>query len=121
METKYRLKKEARQFFDKKLSKEIKTLESWRKEAVTSPLLEEVELVYINYGTYPKRISETSGFSASLCGHKGTEKESHFEFHVIVNDVDWKDYDKINNDSFIAKWMDEIQKVTNQLIKKAIQ
>ena len=120
MEIKYRLKKEARQFFNKKLHKEIKTLANWNKEAVTTPLLEEVEMVYINYGTFPEKLYETRGFSASLCVHKGNEKESHFEFHFIVNDIDWKRYDLLNNDSFITKWMDEIQKVSNNLIKSQL-
>lgn len=120
METKYRLKKEARQFFKEKLHKEIHVLKTWKEYDVTEPLLEEVELVHIEYGTFPRRVGESSSKSASLCGHSGNEKEAHFEFHFIINDIDWKDYDRLNKDSFIAEWMDELQKVTNKLIKTKV-
>lgn len=120
MEKKYKLKKEARQFFDSKLHKEVNSHDFWIKNAVTTPLLEEVGIVHIEYGSFPKELGKGSK-STSLCGHDGNKKLSHFEFTVYVNGMDWQQYEQVNDSTFLAKWMDELQKTTDKLIQSKIQ
>lgn len=104
---KYRLKKEARQFFKKKHHTDIKTEEEWFKNRIPIEVLEEVEKVYLKYGV------KTSEAAASLCGLDHGEKLAHFEFTVIVEDITFKEYESVDT----SEMMDKIQKVLNQYFK----
>lgn len=106
----YKLKKEARQFFEENLHKEIKPLQFWLDERISERLLDEVDKVYINYGI------KTSESAAQLCGWSSNngEPNAHFHFTVIVDDMSLNDYKNIE----IAEVMDEIQKVLNKYFKE---
>ena len=107
---KYKLKKEARQFFDENLHNEIKTKEFWEKQLISIALLDEVDRVYIDYGR------RTSQNSANLCGwssNNGIVPEAHFDFTVKVSDIDYKDYVKVKPSDL----MDEMQKVLNRFFR----
>lgn len=108
--SKYKLKKEARQFFEEKLHKEIKPLKFWNEETISERLLDEVDKVYVDYGI------KASESRTDLCGWSSNngEPNAHFEFTVRVNDMPNDDYKNVK----IADVMDEIQKVLNKHFKK---
>lgn len=115
METKFKLKKEARQFFDVKYHKEIQTLKWWDSIKVHKNLLDEVELCHIDYG-HTEKLSKDSS-STSLCGWTQDGKKAEFRFTLKVIDIEHSDYDKVK----IAELMDEMQKVCNKYFKRYLE
>lgn len=111
--TKFRLKKEARQFFEQKdFIRSILPLSVWvDHHRIPEELLEIVEPVYVSYGH--ERISPTGVRTANLAGWSGEEKQAHFEFTVWVNDIEAEDYGNIK----VAELMDEMQKVLNRYFR----
>lgn len=107
--TRYKLKKAARQFFDKKLHEEIKPLEFWNKKTISANLLDEVDKVYIDFGI--KRSESTTDLKG--WNNNNEDPNAHFHFTVYVNDMQYVDYKNIE----IAEVMDEIQKVLNVYFK----
>ena len=116
MESKYRLKKEARQFFDKKYHDKINNLKQWNSYGIPIQVLNEVERVYIDYGH--DRLSEKGDVkSSSLSGWESKQKDSdgqaHYCFTVKVQDIS-----RVTNEKVEAcKLLDEIQKVLNKYFK----
>ena len=104
---KYKLKKEARQFFDEKHHTNIYPIEVWKKEGIHINLLDEVDRVYIDYGI---KFSESG---TGLKGHSGEKKEAHYEFTIRVLDMDYKEYENVK----VAPLMDELQKVCDRYFK----
>lgn len=105
---KYRLKPDARKFFDKKYHESIYELKVWEKEIISLNVLDEVERVYIKLGherDYP------TYKSSSLSGW-GDDK-SHFHFTIHINDVEYLDHDQIN----VSGMMDAIQKVVTKFME----
>jgi len=113
MEIKYRLKKDARQFFEKKqISTDIYTLSKWKDvHGIPEELLEEVPRVHVSYGH--ERIGSTGVRSSHLGGWRSDEQMAYFQFTVWVNDVSNTDYSSIKQDEM----MDEIQKVLDRYFK----
>jgi predicted RNA-binding protein with TRAM domain len=105
--TKYRLKKEARQFFKKDLSENVKPIEFWVSKNIHENLLEETEKVYVEYGKWASDVSK------SLKSHDGNNKLAALEFTVFITDCPSDVY----NDIPVPKVMDEIQKVLNRYFK----
>ena len=103
----YRLKKEARQFFKDKYHTGVNSFEYWKQNNIPIEVLEEVEKVYLKYGV------KTSEAAASLCGLDHGEKLAHFEFTVIVEDITHKEYESVDT----SEMMDNIQKVLNRYFK----
>jgi hypothetical protein len=108
MTPKFRLKPEARQFFDKKYHYSIHNLSSWKKMTIPEQLLSRVENVYIDYGL------QTGEKGFTLSGYDSKKKEAYFEFTVRVLDTSSADYRAID----VAKLMDELQKTTNKFFKQ---
>ena len=106
-QTKYRLKKEAREFFEKHYHTDIKSIESWKSCCIPRQLLEKVENVYIDYGIWenPNTLSIKSW---------DRRNGGKFEFTVYVNDMTNEEYKNVN----MSEVMDEIQKVLNNYFKK---
>ena len=73
----YRLKKEARQFFDN-FKTEVATLEIWGKRNIHKNLLEEVEKVYVTYG---KKVTSNTT-SLKSYDHNPKEAIIHFDLHI---------------------------------------
>jgi len=55
---KYKLKVEARKFFDEKHHTEMYDLKTWNAMGIPIQVLDEVEMVYIEYG-HENKVSET--------------------------------------------------------------
>lgn len=111
MELKYKLKVEARQFFDEKDSKVVEKLEYWKDNLIPIQLLEEVDLVYIEYGQ-----EDDSGEikTRTLQGWNQDPLRAHFDFTLKFRDLEYDDYKKIN----IPELMDKIQVVVNIFFNK---
>lgn len=109
METKYKLKPEARQFFGDKYHTQIGDLKLWKSTGIPIELLDEVELVYVQLG-------HERDNSSSLCGWSLKGPEAHFHFTIKVRDIDNTQYQEIDR----AKLIDEIQKVTNRFFKNTL-
>lgn len=107
METKYKLKKDARQFFDEKYHEKIQPLEYWNEITVHKNLLDEVERCYIDYG-------HEFGTRTDLSGWTSIGNKAEFRFTLNVTDINNTDYDKVN----VAELMDEMQKVCNKYFKR---
>lgn len=105
---KYRLKKEARQFFDEKYHTEAQEVKWWKSNEIPIQLLEEVERVYVVYG-HEKPLLGSGTRSWSLNGWSGEAKEAEIRFAIKIADIDHSDYESLE----IEKIMDEIQKVLN--------
>ncbi len=103
----YRLKKEARQFFKDKYHTDIEAFEYWEEKKIPIEVLEEVEKVYLKYGI------SNGDRVVSLCGLDHAKKLSHFEFTVMVEDITYNEYKSVNT----SKMMDKIQIVLNQFFK----
>ena len=104
---KYKLKTDARKFFEKKLGEKIECIEYWNKLIISKSLLDEVENVYIQYGI------QNSKTSTSLCGWNGNKKQADFRFTIMVNEIGYEDY----NDCDISSLMDKMQKTVNEFFK----
>ena len=109
---KYKLKKEARQFFDEKYHTKIYPLSIWEKELISINLLDEVENVYVDYGV------KTSPNSSNLSGWSSNDgnPKAHFEFTVNVLDIENRSYESVK----VAEVIDEIQKVLNKYFKRYV-
>jgi len=107
---KYKLKVKARRFFPE-MSKDVEKIEFWKKNVIPIQLLDEVDLVYIEYGQ-----KACSGEKRALEGWSLTPLKAQFTFTLKVMDVEYNDYNKIN----IPELMDKIQIVVNRFFKKAI-
>ncbi len=108
---KYKLKPEARKFFNKDLSTQVKDLSWWNKNVIPEELLNEVGKVHVEYG------HRKSEIGISLSGWKGEEQEGEFLFTVKVSDMSNKDYTAVN----ISVVMDEIQNVLDKYFKNNYQ
>lgn len=107
---KYKLKKEARQFFKNDLHEKIYTLETWNKQGMPINILDEVDRVHIEYGI------KTSEHGTDLKGWSSNDgnPKGHFHFTVNVSDIDNDKYEDIS----VPKLMDEMQKVINSFFKQ---
>ena len=107
--TKFRLKKEARQFFKEKFHYEVKPLDYWESHIISPNLLDEVDRVYVEFGTkYTESETKLKGWSSN-----NGDPNAYFNFTVYVNNMGAKDYRNVN----IPDVMDEIQKVLNRFFK----
>lgn len=104
---KYKLKADARKFFDEKHHANINELKTWNAMGIPIQVLDEVESVYIDYG------QENTYKSSSLRGWSAEGKIAKFRFTIIVNDIDMVDYEKTN----MPELMDELQKIANKFFK----
>jgi hypothetical protein len=107
MEQLYRLKKEARQFFGEQEKGAAKPLDWWQGQCISRVLLDEVEMVYVQYGQV------VDALRTSLCGHEGPKQKAHFHFTVYIEGMSDKEYDKVD----VIAVMDEVQKVLNRFFK----
>jgi hypothetical protein len=113
MEAKYKLKKEARQFFDSKYHTAIYPLSIWQKEGIPIQLLEEVQRVHIQSG-HKKECSDGTEYTNISSWNKDRNHSSEFMFTVHVKDVKCSEHDKIS----VAEMMDEMQRVLNRYFKQ---
>ncbi len=109
MEQKYRLKKEARQFFKKELHTETDTLDWWEKNNIHINLLEQCEKAFIEYG-HKKEEKDITFLSA----HDTGTRIGHFKFTVNVLDLTLEEYANIN----IAELMERLQETSNNFFKQ---
>jgi len=110
METKFKLKKEARQFFNKDLHDDISVLEYWEKKGIHKNLLEEVPLVHITYGHHDYYNNQIK--SSSLSGW--SKEHSDFKFTIVLPELSNEDYHLVE----IPRLMDEMQTVINSHFKQ---
>lgn len=99
---KYRLKKEAVQYFKDSLATSIEYLNDWNKIGVDLKALEEVEEPYITFGH-----KDLSNKSATLSGWN--EKGSHFHFSIIFPSVKFHEHDKFSKGRNTRELMNKIQ------------
>lgn len=98
---KYRLKKEAVQFFNKNIATTVCDIETWKKYQVDKLALEEVEEMYLTFG-------HDKGGHDSLSGW-GNGDGSHFHFTVNFPSVQYFESDKFMNGKISRRLMDKIQ------------
>ena len=107
---KYRLKKDARKFFDVKLSKQIYSLESWQKHhGIPIELLDEVEFCYIVEG---HKESDSLTSLANWSSLTETQGEANIKFTIKIDDISNEDYRRITENIHVT--MDIIQKQLNK-------
>ena len=104
---KYRLKKEARQFFDGELGKEIQPIKYWNSKTIPIELLDEVERVWVVLGHENGNSTSLDGWTSQRGG------EAHFHFTIKAMDIENSDYNAVK----IPELMDEIQKACNKFFK----
>jgi hypothetical protein len=113
MEPKYKLKKEARQFFDnQKYHTTIQSLESWESSKIPIQLLDEVERCYVAYGHKEQLTKDLTTTSLSSWSQESNAAE--FKFSLKVSDITIVQHNKVK----IAELMDEMQKVANKFFKE---
>ena len=99
---KYRLKKEAVQFFEEKTATKILSLFEWELRQVDINALEEVQPVYLTYGVpFSENVTTTSGWNK--------DKGSHFHFTINFPSSDYKRHDEFTNGRMVRELMDKIQ------------
>jgi len=111
MELKYKLKVDARKFFDDKMSKEVMTLKRWNDEGIPIQILDEVPCVHVTYGH--EKVSQSGLRTADLAGWRSDGNQAHFHFTVWVDEITSHEYDVIK----IEKVLDKIQDVLNSHFK----
>ena len=107
-EIKYRLKKEARNFFNKDLSKEIQNMDYWKSKTIHSNLLEEVEIVYVESGIEMNGRTDMSGWKSN-----NGNPESRFNFTIHIRDSNHREYQNLNTSDLL----DAIQCSINSYMK----
>jgi hypothetical protein len=106
---KYRLKKEAVPFFNKKYATAIYDFDIWEKQGVDIVALEEIEDTYVTYGhqSLSHKLENTSTLS-------GWDKNgSRFHFTLNFPSTKIMEHDKFSNGKIVRKLMDEIQAKMN--------
>jgi len=105
---KFRLKKEARQFFAESQRNQIQEIEYWKREAIHENLLEEVECVYVERGIKTNGRTDISGWNSG----EGCP-ESRFYFTVNILDSSHPEYQQIDT----IELLDTIQSAVNSFVK----
>jgi len=105
---KYRLKKEARQFFAESERNNIQDMEYWKRETIHENLLEEVDCVYVEAGIKVGGRKDISGWKSG-----DGSPESRFDFTVNILDSSNEEYKKINT----LELLDTIQSAVNSFVK----
>lgn len=115
MTRKFKLKAEARRFFneDEKLNMEIRELAWWKEHLIRQEFLQEVSRIYVDFGH--EKISSTGLKSSQLSGWNSIGEEAHFNFTVKVLEIPNKQY----RDMKIPELMDEIQMVIDKFFKNS--
>jgi len=108
----FKIKSEAKQFFDKSIRNEIKPLKFWAKNSVYQNALEKVEKVYLTYG-----IAQNSSLN-NICGWSGLNNDAKFHFTINVNDITNETYHIIKDDELMSDLMGKIQTVINSHINE---
>jgi len=103
---KYKLKPDARKFFDDKYSTEIETIEWWNRKQFPIQLLDEIPAVFVTYG---RQVSECSRNISEY-----SKDGAIFEFTVHAPGLTAHDYEGMKTNEL----MDEIQKVLNKYFKE---
>lgn len=118
-----RLKKEARPFFNKELSKRVLTYDQWHDYYhMDENALEEVQEVYITYGS--KRYSKysTNGVSNDLGGWSNPDNDQYrkdgtaggvFCFSIHFPSMKFMEHDQFSKGRLLAGLMDKIQHAAN--------
>lgn len=110
MEQKFKLKKEARQFFDEYLHRRTQSLESWAEANIPIQLLDKTDLCYVYFG-YDEETEDR--IHTILTQWENDGKKADFRFTLRIEDMESADYHKVK----ISEVMDEIQKVVNEYFK----
>ncbi len=110
MTQKYKLKVDARKFFSKEYARHIEPMTFWKSVEVPIQLLDEVDLVYVDYGH--ESVLESGTKYSSLSGWSGQEG-AQYKFTIKVQDMKNAEYEKVN----IHELMDEFQKVANRFFR----
>lgn len=107
MDQKFKLKTEARQFFDEKFSKEIEPARWWESHRIHLNALEAMPEVYVSYG-------HKSSKSTDLCGWSSLDHPdagSHFLFTIHFPSHSIEEYRRRENR--IKDLLDQIQMLAN--------
>lgn len=99
---KYKLKKEAVQYFHEKYASSVYEIGTWEGIGIDVKALEEVKPAYISYGI------KTSNIGSSLSGWD--ENGSHYHFTINFPSMKMHEHDKFSKGRYIRKLMDKIQK-----------
>jgi sulfite reductase beta subunit-like hemoprotein len=108
---KYRLKKEAVQFFAEKHATSIYMLHTWEELGVDINALDEIEEAWIDYGGPESKIS-TGASSRSIAGWN-KDNGGHFHFTIHFPNTEMRDHDNFSKGRVIRSLMDEIQYTVN--------
>jgi hypothetical protein len=116
MEKLYKLKKDARHFFQGStlyddVSKDIQPQKWWDDKGIHPLLLDEVSLVYVDYGH--ESVSESGIVSRTIKGWSNPEKSSKYNFAIVVSDPGGDVYRSVK----IEEVMDQIQLVLDKYFK----
>lgn len=107
----FKLKREARPFFDKKFMNTIMTLESWSKNGIHENALQEVEKIYLSYGHQEidcvTHLRGWSGFAP--------KDQAKFFFTINVADINNSEYESVKDEN-ISELMDRMQLVIKDFI-----
>ena len=109
METKYKLKVDARKFFTKEYSRHIEPIRFWESVNIHINLLDEVDTVYVDYGH--ESVLESGTKTSSLSGWN--KDFADFRFAIKFPEMKHDQYEKVK----IHELMDEFQKVANRYFK----
>lgn len=110
---KYRLKKQARQFFKEDYARKVEEMEIWQSNNIHENLLEEVEPVYVKYG---KRFSDNTADLSGWSSNDGSP-EAHFHFTVFANNMSHKDYEMFP----VSDLMSEMQNLINAFFSPYVE
>lgn len=111
MEKKFKLKSEARQFFDEDLHQDIEPLSFWKEKMIHERLLNEVERVYVVLG-HSSKLQSGANYK-SIAGWSQEQGEAHYHFTLKIRDVAAEDYYKIDK----TKLLEEIQESINNYVR----
>jgi len=99
----YKLKKEAVQFFKEDHATSVKDFETWNKLNVDQKALEEIKEAHITFG---HRDKDRNGSSlAGWCQENG----SHFHFTINFPSIKMREHDQFSNGRLIRELMENIQ------------
>lgn len=104
----FRLKNEAKPFFDKQFKDKVKTMKYWIENHVSESALEPIKHIWVSYG------HATNG-GASLCGwaRDGDVSNDQARFHFTLNaiGVDNDIYKKLSKEDSIERVRIEIENI----------
>lgn len=113
MENQFKLKKKAKEFFDKKFHTKLMSLGSWEENGVSMLALEEVRKIYTTHG------HKTSSCSTLLCSHD-FDRTAMLYLTVNVACASEEEYEILKDENNVSELMEKLDSFISDFVAERL-